>query len=328
MNESDIIARWEADEPQFRAWADFVVHKICSGLEPLVAPQSLKEFIKVPAEPRLKDTKSLVDKALHRGKRYADPYGDITDKAGVRFVVLLTSDIKKVEEVICGTPEWECSKDRDYEEERLSRPLEFSYQSVHYIVRAKQDTDVDGVIVPAGSPCEVQVRTLLQHAHSELTHDTIYKPKKTAAPKVHRTVAKSMALIEAADDFFEEVVTNLDKASKGEREAIAALVRIYREKVGAEPEKAKSNLLILDAFADKLGDGFAQRIEAFIASKPFISGQVATRASDQHLFRQAAILFVYFLAGTAPSDTKERWPLTPNELRTIYSDLGLNIDGY
>lgn len=328
MNELDIITRWEADQTLFKAWAYFVVQRIYSGLELRVAPQALKDFVKVPSEPRLKDTKSLVDKALHRGKNYADPYGDITDKAGVRFVVLLTSDIKRVEEVICGTPDWECSKDRDYEEERLSRPLEFSYQSVHYIVRAKLDTNLDGVIVPAGTPCEIQVRTLLQHAHSELTHDTIYKPKKTATPNIQRTVAKSMALIEAADDFFEQVVSNLDQASQSEREAIAALVRIYSEKVGTEPEKAKSNLLILDTFSDKLGIGFTQQIEIFIASKPFILGQITARAPNKHLFRQAVILFVYFLVGTAPSDTKERWPLTQNELRIIYSDLGLSFDGY
>lgn len=328
MNESDVIARWEADKPLYQAWAGFVVLKICSGLEGLIAPQPLKEFIKVPAEPRLKDTKSLLDKALYRGKGYTDPYGDITDKAGVRFVVLLTSDIRKVEEIICGVSYWECSKDRDYEQERLARPLEFSYQSVHYILRAKEDTDVGGVIVPAGTSCEVQVRTLLQHAHSELTHDTIYKPKKSAAPGVHRTVAKSMALIEAADDFFEQVVTSLDKANQPERVAISALMNIYREKVGLEPEKAKSNLIILDAFSDKLSDGFAEGIKAFVDSKPFIPGLIAAHASGQHLFRQPAIILAYFAASTAPSDTKDRWPLTPNELRTIYADLGLNFDGY
>lgn len=328
MTETEIIARWEADQPIYRAWADFVVKKISSGLERIIAPQSLKEFIKVSAEPRLKDTKSLVDKALHRGKDYADPYGDITDKVGVRFVVLLTSDIKKIEEVICSTPDWDCSKDRDYEEERLTRPLEFSYQSVHYVLRAKQDTAIGGVCAPTGTPCEVQVRTLLQHAHSELTHDTIYKPKTTASPGIHRTVAKSMALIEATDDFFEQVVTDLDKAGRGEREAMASLVATYRERIGREPELAKSNLIIVDGFSDKLGKDFPQRLQAFVDSKPFIADQIAARATGQHLFRQAAMLLVYYMANTFPSETKNRWPLTLNELRVVYSDLGLNLDGY
>lgn len=128
MNETDIIAQWKIDQPLYKAWAEFVVHKICSGLEQIIAPQPIREFIKVPPDPRIKDTKSLVDKALYRAKEYSDPYGDITDKAGVRFVVLLTSGIKKVEEIICSTSDWEFSKDRDYEEERLTRPLEFSYQ--------------------------------------------------------------------------------------------------------------------------------------------------------------------------------------------------------
>ncbi|MGC8001178.1 GTP pyrophosphokinase, partial [Salmonella enterica] len=78
-------------------------------------------------------------------KKYANPYHDITDKAGIRFVVLLTSDIKKIEEALISSPAWEYSKDRDYEEERLAKPLVFTYQSVHYVVRAIRDIEVDGV---------------------------------------------------------------------------------------------------------------------------------------------------------------------------------------
>src|SRR3546814_12228521 len=39
-----------------------------------------------------------------------------------------------------------------------------------------------------GTPCEVQLRTLLQHAHSQLTHDTIYKPKTIASSHTKRFV--------------------------------------------------------------------------------------------------------------------------------------------
>ena len=50
------------------------------------------------------------------------------------------------------------------------------------------------------------MRTLLQHAHSELTHDTIYKPSVVQTPAMLRAAAKSMALIEATGDYFEELV--------------------------------------------------------------------------------------------------------------------------
>ena len=328
MKESDILSRWESDRPIYQAWANYVARVICDNLALLIDPQPLEDFLKLPVKPRLKSAQSLVDKALHRGKNYTDPYGDITDKAGVRFVVLLTSDIKKVEETIHTNSDWEYSKDKDYEEERLARPLEFSYQSVHYVVRAREDMEIDGISIPAGTACEVQVRTLLQHAHSELTHDTIYKPKTTAAPHVHRTVAKSMALIEAADDFFENVVSDLDQASKTVREALDILAGLYRNMVGNDPEFAKSNLIILDAFADKLGNGFRQRLESLLQSKPYIIDRVSEHAESQHLFRQPAILLAYLLANTTPAETKYNWPLPPDELRSVFLDLGLNFDGY
>src|SRR5690606_22227118 len=101
------------------------------------------------------------------------------------------------------------SKDKDFEAEREAHPLEFVYQSVHYVLKSKPGQAFNGVNLPAGLACEIQVRTLLQHAHSELTHDTLYKPKATAKPAVHRTVAKSMALIEATDEFFDEAMRKL-----------------------------------------------------------------------------------------------------------------------
>lgn len=326
MTEEEIVARWEIDRPIYEAWASVVRDEICVAIETSISPSKLSEFLKIPTQPRSKEAKSLVDKALFRNKGYSDPYGDITDKVGMRFVVLLTSAIKNIEKIICASETWTWSKDRDYEEERKAKPLEFVYQSVHYVVRATRDTKADGITVPAGTPCEVQVRTLLQHAHSELTHDSIYKPKRAASPAIQRTVAKSMALIEATDDFFERVMCDLELASAPERNALAALKQLYAERVRLDPESQKSNILILDAFPNVLGDDLADRVSALIDAKPYIGDRIRDRAGTQHLFRQPAILIAYLVASSAPATTKQHWPLTPDELRPIYQDLGLSYD--
>jgi putative GTP pyrophosphokinase len=328
MNEADLNARWEAEQPIYEAWARVVRGEICSAVEADIHPTKLFEFLKVPVSPRLKETKSLIDKALFRNKNYHDPYGDITDKVGMRFVVLLTSDIKKIERVICVSTKWSASKDRDYEEERKAKPMEFAYQSVHYVVRAANEIVVDGLVIPEGTPCEIQVRTLLQHAHSELTHDSIYKPKRTASPEIQRTVAKSMALIEAADDFFERVNDDLGKATEPEDTALSILKRLYTKYVGIAPEAQKSNLLIVDAFSDKLGDDLESLLSNLFESKPYVLERIAERVSSQHLYRQPVILLTYLMAISFPSVTKERWPLTQDELRPVYQDLGLSIDNY
>ncbi|MCE5262970.1 MAG: RelA/SpoT domain-containing protein [Deltaproteobacteria bacterium] len=328
MNEAEIISRWEADKLTYSAWAKFVLDQIYSSVKSAIHPQKIEEFLKIPAIPRLKETKSLVDKALFRNKNYQDPYSDITDKVGVRFVVLLTSDIKKVEKAICGSSDWTSSKDRDYEEERRERPLEFTYQSVHYIVRASRDLSIYETMIPQGTPCEIQVRTLLQHAHSELTHDSIYKPRRAASVEIQRTVAKSMALIEATDDFFERVMEDLGKASEAERKVLTVLERLYAEHVKSIPEGQKSNLLIIDAFSDKSGEDIEGRLNELLRSKPFIVDRVIERAVHEHFYRQPAILLAYLMASSSPSLAKEKWPLTLDELRPVYMDLGLSIDDY
>jgi len=328
MNETEIITKWEIDRPIYETWAEFIRDYICSNLRETIRPQTLTEFLKVLANPRLKDAKSLVDKAFFRQKNYANPYDDITDKVGLRFVVLLTSDIKKIEQVITGSPHWTCSKDRDYEEERNAKPLEFAYQSVHYIVRAKESITIKAITVPNETPCEIQVRTLLQHAHCELTHDSIYKTKKTASTKTLRTVAKSMALIEAADDFFELVMEDLDKSTELEREALKICRQIYTQHVKLTPESQKSNILIIDAFYEKLDSDLRNRLDDLLSTKPYVIERVAERAINQHLYRQPTIFLVYLMANLSPATTKERWPLTTEELRPVYRDLGLSIDDY
>ncbi|MBR0568256.1 RelA/SpoT domain-containing protein [Azoarcus sp. L1K30] len=330
MTESEIRTLWEAERPIYQAWSDYVRDRLVARLTELLAqqepPGKISEFLKLPVQPRLKDAKSLVDKALFRDKKYGDPYAEITDKAGMRFVVLLSSHIRLVEQAILDDQDWEGSKDRDYEEERRARPLEFSYQSLHYVVRASRDIRLGAVTVLKGTACELQIRTLLQHAHSELTHDTIYKPKKAASPEVNRAVAKSMALIEAADDFFELVMRDLQSASKPVRDAIDALSRAYVRHIGIRPETEKSNVVVLDAFAEQMPADLTGQIESLILSKGYISERIRSRFDTHHLFRQPVILFAYLMAVSRPAEVKDIWPLTTAELKLVFLDLGISYD--
>ena len=93
MNEQEILARWEADKPLYRAWAKLIDQEIERRLVSAIAPTPLDYFLKVPMVPRLKGDTSLIDKALYRSKPYKNPYEDITDKVGMRYVVLLTTHI-------------------------------------------------------------------------------------------------------------------------------------------------------------------------------------------------------------------------------------------
>lgn len=327
MTEAEFLDRWRAEMPLYVAWGDFVLARMSERLAEEIAPTALDYFIKIPVKPRLKAESTLVDKAFHRNKGYANPYVNITDKVGMRFVVLLTNDIAKVCSVIeSPNAYWLSSKDRDYEAERLEKPLEFSYQSMHYIVKAASNFDHNGITITEGTPCEIQVRTLLQHAHSELTHDTLHKPKTTAKPEVKRTVAKSMALIEATDEFFAQAMESLNSVNATQNQLLRMLENIYVDRVGSPAGIERSNQLVIDALAERLPPNWQAAISEFLQTEGFIFDRVNVRRESNHFFRQPIVLLAYYFANTIPEQTKENWPLDLADLALVFSDLGKNFE--
>lgn len=325
MTEAEFIERWRSEQASYEAWGYFIREEIQTALLKDLGLQ-VGSFLKIPAQPRLKDENSLLGKAFHRGKPYDDPYQEIEDKVGLRFVVLLAADIGKISRLVEASPSWTWSLDKDFEADKENHPLEFSYQSKHYVVKAKSDLDICGVRVLAGTPCELQIRTLLQHAHSELTHDNIYKrdPGTEVSKKVERTVAKSMALIEAVDDFFVQVLEDLEQANQAERSALIVLSELYQNSVGKMPLIDKTNALVLSAFKDELGPNLKDQLTTMLGHYSFIGENIAARFDRQYTFRQPWILLAYHLVAAKPNVVRERWPLTLQEIEPVFTDLGLS----
>jgi putative GTP pyrophosphokinase len=109
MTEEEFLSRWYQERPSVEAWGKFVAQKLTEQIAPLVAPVSADIFVRIPAVPRVKGDGSILTKAFYRGKNYADPLNEITDKVGVRFVVLLDRDIATVCRAIEECEEWEAS---------------------------------------------------------------------------------------------------------------------------------------------------------------------------------------------------------------------------
>ena len=324
MNEQEFIARWRVEKASYEAWGALVANEILTRVEQLYADVSVKTLIKIPVEPRVKSEDSLVYKAFYRGKNYKDPFLQIEDKIGMRFVVLLTEDIDKLCRVIETSQSWTSSLDRDFEAEREARPLEFVYQSKHYVVKAGKGLSFKGVAIAEGTPCEIQLRTLLQHAHSELTHDNIYKAEEGAevTKKVERTVAKSMALIEAVDDYFVAALEELRNATAKVRETAQLLTRLYERHLGVKPEFDKSGVIVINAYKGLLGDDLMTRLERLISEKPFIVELIHKRMAEQSIYRQPWILLAYLVVSENVRSAEDNWPFPIDDLRPIFVDLG------
>lgn len=302
----------------YQAWGSFVTEVITEELKKRV---NVDYFLKIKPEPRLKEEKSLIAKAFYRGKNYKDLYNDITDKVGTRFVVLLARDIDRICNIVEQSEIWTSSKDRDFDKEREENPTTFEYQSVHYIVRNKLDIQFMGIDIKKNTPCEIQIRTLLQHAYSELTHDTIYKPKTFSSPLVHRKVARSMALIETTDEIFSEVNSLFDNDEDVEK--VLNILKVEYDKIAIPDYEESLNTFIFDAYKGLLDHQFFKNLETYLDDKIEVIKAIIDIKYEQFLiYRQPIVLLMFFLVEKQKYKAIKLWPLTPEKLRPIFTDLG------
>lgn len=325
MNEREFIEQWRKDKPLYDSWGRFVVDQICEQLE--ADRLDLKVFLKIPVKHRVKDDSSLVDKAFYRSdKSYEDPYNQIEDKVGARFVVLLLGDIQKIQQIIESSEYWSYDRCKHFDIDKKKAPLLFTYQSVHYILHPKDEgIDIEGLKVTSNIKCEVQIRTLLQHAHAELTHDEIYKATKDVQPEVHRTVAKSMALIETTDDFFKEVSQKLNYGPLEENQVVPRLNSLYKTYTGLEPYSQKSSITIWNTYERFLDKNLVDDINSFLEKNSYISELINSNYSRNTFYQQSVVLFVYWMLKNKKRRLVNDWPLKKDILDLLANDLGIKI---
>ncbi|MCL5961894.1 MAG: RelA/SpoT domain-containing protein [Chloroflexi bacterium] len=143
---------------------------------------------------RAKALDSLVKKAVRKG--YADPIRQITDKAGVRIVLLYQDHREPTEELL-----YNLFDVLEYEDkmERLGVD-KLGYSGIHCQVQLKPDDGGPAISDFLGLNCEIQIHTCAQHAWSETTHDLSYKPPGEIPRKLERALNRLVALTELFDD--------------------------------------------------------------------------------------------------------------------------------
>ena len=326
MNESQFKQQWDADKPIYKAWGNYIVDSVKKKIEEKGI--NLDSFLKTPVECRLKNDDILIDKAFYRaGKDYVDPYTEIEDKVGARFVVLLTADIELICDIIKENDAWSFDPCKHFAEDKNKDPLLFTYQSVHYILRPKTEIKIGELVIPQSTPCEIQIRTLLQHAHAELTHDAIYKSKTVVKPEVHRTVAKSMALIETTDDFFTDVTRLLNHGPLEEYGIQQQLDSLYFTITGLQPCKQKSSIIIWDEFEQFIDGDLYEHIQTLVKRPElgYLSDKIKEQYSSHALYRQSIVLFIYWLLKRKRTRLINNWPLELGILELLASDVGVSI---
>ena len=191
---------FEAALPKHRQLKDFLLGILEQGIKP--------QFPLATIEGRPKGLISFAGKVVKKNK-YTDPLRQLTDLAGLRVIVHLPSEVEAVGSIIRATFHIDEANSLDM----LSRlgPDKFGYRSVHYIVEIIKERPA-GVKIPRnliGLKAEIQVRTIAQHAWSDIAHDRLYKGACEVSDYWKRESNRVAALLEAADEEFQRLVEGI-----------------------------------------------------------------------------------------------------------------------
>lgn len=177
-----------------------------------------KDFNKPKVTSRIKDRSECSRKF---DKKYRVSLGEsgeayqikdhITDLIGLRIVCLYESDLEKIKSVLGQQLEIISETDKSAEIEKVDN--EFGYKGLHLDVRLTGERQsLPEYSSFAEQPFEVQIRTIVQDAWSEVDHKLKYKSETPG--KLKRRIYRLAALFELADQEFENIKNDSEDLQK------------------------------------------------------------------------------------------------------------------
>ena len=156
---------------------------------------------------RLKDRESLSKKIDRKNDKYVS-LSDLTDIAGIRIITYYTEDVDKVAEIV--EREFVVDRENSIDKRDSLEPDRFGYCSVHYVVEmSRKRLDLPECQAYGGLKCEIQIRSVLQHAWAEIEHDLGYKSEIAIPKRIRRNFSRLAGLLEIADKEFQEIRSSL-----------------------------------------------------------------------------------------------------------------------
>lgn len=329
--ETDLLKQYELRKPALKLLGEYVCEYIVDELtKQLGSTCALKNFLKITPVPRVKETDSFLDKALNRKKKN-NPLAEITDQVGVRFVVLTQQDMIKIEKIIEKNQNWKYQKDRDFGNEKLEQPEFFSYQSDHYIISLKDKIKYRNQIITNDLSCEIQVRTLMQHAYAEMSHDVLYKPSlvllEENAKELRRSLAKGSALIETTDEVFNGIIDNLKKYNEKISSLICLSTSMYIDFIGIEPNQNTYLCnTITTTYREQLGKLSVNDFKLYFKKNESNIEIIKNKREDSIIYKDSVVFMIIWLIKNYKLLVRSKWPIDMDYYDSLCVDLGISPD--
>ena len=267
---------------------------------------------------RLKSPASLVQKLARPDRSYRSLW-DLTDLVGLRVITYFEDSVDRVGQLVeARLPVvFEHSVDKRTRRDHGA----FGYRSLHYVCRLGDDA---GGVSPLAC-CEVQVRTVLEHAWAEIEHDLGYKAHDALPSAGQRRLSRLAGLLELADQEFvairrelESYATSLPQRIEAAAEAVP-LDRLSFDVLLDCAEVRELDLAIAQALERPLGDEafFPDYLLKMLASSGVSTVADARRGIENHADAIVSMVKPYFAFAW------RTWSLSPGQMDQIFRGYSL-----
>ncbi|MCA9039273.1 MAG: hypothetical protein KDA65_02885 [Planctomycetaceae bacterium] len=167
------------------------------------------DFLSVTGRTKsLKDVKEKIER-----KQYRNPQKQLTDISGVRVITFFESQVDEVAKIIDDA--FSVDADNSLDKSTMLGTDRIGYRSVHYVCDlGKSRAKLIEYKPFSGLKFEIQIRTVLQHAWAELSHDRNYKFSSVLPPQIQRQLNLYAGMLELADKGFDELAKAIDGYQK------------------------------------------------------------------------------------------------------------------
>jgi ppGpp synthetase/RelA/SpoT-type nucleotidyltranferase len=162
---------------------------------------------------RAKSRLSVAAKLARPDRTYARLW-DVTDLIGLRVITYFEDGVERVAELVEARLPVDLRHSTD--KRRAHAVGRFGYRSLHYVCELRDPA------LPPAARCEVQVRTILEHAWAEIEHDLGYKARSGVPAAARRRLDRLAGMLELADQEFVAIRGELSAYEQTLRERIAA----------------------------------------------------------------------------------------------------------